>query len=92
MALQFEWDPPKAERNLALHGVTFEEAATAFGDPLSITIDDPLHSVDEDRYILIGHSHRGRLLVIVHAERGSRIRIISARPATARESEGYEGS
>jgi uncharacterized protein len=50
MELQFEWDPPKAERNLALHGVTLEEAATAFGDPLSVTIDDPLHSVDEDRY------------------------------------------
>lgn len=92
MALQFEWDPPKAERNLALHGVTFEEAATAFGDPLSITIDDPLHSVDEDRYILIGRSYRGHLLVIVHAERGSRIRIISARPSTAREGKGYEGS
>ena len=90
MALHFEWDPQKGTRNLALHGVTFEEAATAFGDPLSITVDDPLHSVREDRYVLIGRSYVGRLLVVVHTERGDRIRIISARLATSRESKGYE--
>ncbi len=90
MALHFEWDPQKATRNLALHGVAFEEAATAFGDPLSITIDDPLHSVGEDRSVLIGRSYRDRLLVVVHTERGDRIRVISARLATARERRGYE--
>ncbi len=90
MALLFEWDPEKGRRNLATHGVSFDEASTAFRDLLSMTIDDPLHSVDEDRFVLIGHSNRNRLLVLVHTERGDRIRIISARPATNRERFYYE--
>ena len=90
MGLLFEWDPRKAKRNLALHGVSFDEASTAFQDLLSSTIDDPLHSAGEERYVLSGQSHRGRLLVVVHTERGDRIRIISARLATNKERRQYE--
>jgi uncharacterized DUF497 family protein len=90
MALLFEWDPRKARINVTKHGVTFDEASTAFQDALSVTIGDPLHSEDEDRFVLIGHSHRNRLLVVVHTERADRIRIISARPATATERRNYE--
>ena len=90
MALLFEWDPKKARSNLAKHGVSFDEASTAFQDTLSITINDPLHSENEKRFVLIGCSSRNRLLVIVHAERGNRIRIISARRATRRERLRYE--
>jgi uncharacterized protein len=90
MALLFEWDPNKAESNLVKHGVSFDEASTAFRDVLSITIDDPLHSEDEDRFVLLGTSSRNRLLVVAHTERGDRIRIISARPATRRERLRYE--
>ena len=90
MALLFEWDPKKAKRKFALHGVSFDEASTAFQDLLSSTIADPLHSEGEERYILIGQSHRYRLLVVIHTERGDRIRIISARPATAKERREYE--
>ena len=90
MALLFEWDPKKARRNLKTHGVSFDEASTAFRDPLSVTIADPLHSEDEERLVLIGHSHRHRLVVVIHTERGDRIRIISARLATTRERLRYE--
>ena len=90
MALLFEWDPEKARTNVAKHGVSFDEACTVFRDPLSFTIGDPLHSEDEDRFVLIGCSCRSRLLVVVHTERGDRIRIISARPATRRERLRYE--
>jgi uncharacterized DUF497 family protein len=85
----FEWDPAKAERNLAKHGVSFEEAVTAFSDPLSLTVFDPDHSADEDRYILQGVSSFGRLLVVAHTDRAGRIRIISARLATRRERRSY---
>ena len=88
MSLVFEWDPRKARANLRKHGVTFDEACSAFEDILSVTIPDPLHSREEGRFVLIGHSHRGRLLVVVHTDRGNRIRIISARPATKKE-RGY---
>ena len=90
MALLFEWDQKKARRNLKTHAVSFDEASTAFRDPLSVTITDPLHSEHEERLVLIGHSHRQRLLVVIHTERGDRIRIISARPATIRERLRYE--
>jgi hypothetical protein len=92
MALLFEWDPRKARRNLTIHGVSFDEASTAFQDHLSKTIEDPLHSEDEERYVLLGHSHRNRLLVVVHTERGDRIRLISARLASNRERVRYEES
>jgi hypothetical protein len=86
----FEWDPEKAKRNLEIHGVSFDEASTAFGDALSLTIYDPLHSEDEDRFILTGNTYKNRLLIVVHTERGNRIRIISARKATNKEREYYE--
>ena len=92
MALLFEWDPRKARRNLTTHGVSFDEASTAFQDPLSNTIADPLHSEDEERFVLLGRSHRNRLLVVVHTERGDRIRLISARLASNRERIRYEES
>jgi len=78
MALTFEWDRRKAASNLQKHGVSFEEAATAFGDPLSVTIQDPDHSEEEERFILLGRSETERLLTVVHTERGDTIRIISA--------------
>lgn len=90
MGLQFEWDKRKARRNLGLHRVSFEEAATAFADPLSLTITDADHSEVEERLVLLGHSHRNRLLVVVHSERGDSIRIIGARLATRRERAAYE--
>jgi len=90
MGLLFEWDPQKALLNVKIHGISFDEASTAFRDPLSRTINDPLHSEDEERLILIGQSIEGRLLVIVHTERSDRIRIISARLATNKERFKYE--
>ena len=88
--LQFEWDPDKAAANLSKHGVAFEEAATVFGDSLSLTAYDPDHSADEDRYITMGTSADGRLLIVSHTDRGGRIRIISVRKATPRERKAYE--
>ena len=88
--LRFVWDRDKAAANLRKHRVDFEEAATAFGDPLSITIPDPDHSVGEDRWLLVGQSGAGRLLVVAHTERGDEIRLINARLATRRERDTYE--
>ena len=89
--LKFEWDRDKAELNQRKHGVTFEEASTAFGDPLSSTIVDPEHSVGEKRYLLLGLTHAGRLLVVSHLEVArDTIRIISARTATRAERRDYE--
>jgi uncharacterized DUF497 family protein len=88
--MQFEWDPKKAVINLRRHKVSFEEAATALADELSLTGDDPDHSMDEARQITFGVSSAGRLLVVSHTERGERIRIISARLATRSERKLYE--
>jgi len=77
--MRFEWDPKKAATNLRKHGVSFDEAATVFQDDLSLTGDDPNHSVSEERFITFGVSSAGRLLVVAHTERGDRIRILSAR-------------
>ena len=88
--LEFEWDPEKAASNLKKHGVSFEEAATVFRDQLSLTFYDPDHSVDEDRYITIGTSTDGRLIIVSHTDRDDHIRIISARNATRRERKMYE--
>lgn len=90
MAYLFEWHPTKAEQNARKHGMTFEEACTAFGDPLALLKPDPDHSVDEQRYLLLGMSSRQRLLVVAHAERPPRTRLISARLATTRERRTYE--
>lgn len=83
--MDFEWDERKAAHNLAKHGVSFTEAASIFFDPLSLTFEDPDHSVDEDRFITIGLSDQGRLLIVAHAEHDDTLRIISARPTTPRE-------
>lgn len=88
--LLFEWDSQKADSNIEKHGVSFEEASTLFRDPLSLTIDDPLHSTTEVRMVQIGISHKNRLLVVVYAERGDHIRIISARKASKKERINYE--
>ncbi len=90
--LEFEWDPNNAATNLADHGISFDEAVTAFEDPLSLTIEDPDHSEHEERLILLGRSRNNRLLVVVHTEREDRIRLISVRPATRRERRDYEQS
>ena len=90
MALTFEWDKNKAEENLRKHGVGFEETKTVFNDPFSITIYDPDHSTDEDRYIDVGLSSRGRILVVSYTERGENIRLISSREANRRERKDYE--
>lgn len=90
MKLSFEWDEEKAKANLKKHRVGFDEATTVFADPLSITIHDPDHSTDEQRYIDIGSSDQGRVLVVIYAERGSNIRIISCRKAIRSERKLYE--
>ena len=89
MSIKFEWDPRKAQRNLRKHGVEFGEASTAFADTFSITIPDPDHSEDEERWVTIGLSNRQRLLVVVHTEEET-IRIISARAADRLERRKYE--
>ncbi len=90
MALKFEWNSKKAEANLHKHGISFEEASTVFGDDFSVTISDPLHSEDEERFLIIGLSSIQRLLVVVHLEKDSfGIRIISARVATPHERKFY---
>lgn len=90
MRLRFEWDEEKAKKNLNKHRVDFDEATTVFADPFSITIHDPDHSADEQRYIDIGSSAADRLLVVVYTERDSIIRIISCRKATRSERKFYE--
>jgi len=90
MDLQFEWDEAKSTANVHKHGISFEEAITIFGDPNAITIFDAEHSDAEDRFIDIGLSVSGRVLVVVYTERDSRIRIISCRKATPAERRQYE--
>ena len=92
LAINFEWDDKKARSNFLKHNISFEEAATAFGDDLSITIEDPLHSHNENRLILIGKSVNNKTLVVVHLEKTDCIRIISARKATKKEYKFYEES
>jgi len=88
--MKFDWDPSKAKRNLAKHGVSFEEAATAFEDPLYVDFFDPEHSQEENRYIRVGSSNQKRILVVAYSEREEQTRIISARPATKHERQAYE--
>jgi uncharacterized DUF497 family protein len=88
--MRFEWDRRKAIANLRKHGLTFDEATTVFGDTLSVTILDPDHSVEEDRFITIGLSACSRMIVVVHVDDGDTVRIVSARLATPRERRRYE--
>ena len=82
----------KASSNLAKHDVSFTEAMTVFGDPLELTISDPVHSVSEPRFASVGLSEAGRFLLVTYTERGQRIRIISARQATPMERRQYESA
>lgn len=86
----YEWDAEKAKANLRKHGVSFEEAATVFLDPLALTFPDPYHSGGEEREITIGHSTTVQVVFVAHCRRGNRVRIISARKATRRERKQYE--
>ena len=88
--MRFEWDPVKAQGNLRKHNVSFDEAATVFQDDLSLTGDDPDHSLSEERLVTFGISSSGRLLVVSHTERGDWIRIVSARLASRSERKIYE--
>ena len=90
--MEFEWDTKKADSNIAKHGVTFSEAMTVFGDPLEIAIADPDHSEEEFRFLSMGRSPSGRLLVVAYTEREGRTRIINAREANPRERRQYEST
>jgi len=90
MSLEFEWDEDKAKKNLKKHRVSFEEASTVFSDPVSRTIHDPEHSDEEERFVILGESHRRRVLVVCFTDRDERIRVISARVANRRERKKYE--
>jgi uncharacterized DUF497 family protein len=88
--MEFEWDRAKATANLSKHGVSFEEATSVFGDPLATTVADPAHSVGEVRFLTTGLSNQRRIIIVWHADRADRVRIIGARPATPRERRTYE--
>lgn len=90
MPPEFEWDAAKAHENLKKHGVAFDEALTVFADPLARIFDDPDHSENEQRELIIGNSAKQRLLVVSFTERQPRMRIISARQATPNERQKYE--
>jgi uncharacterized DUF497 family protein len=90
--MEFEWDEKKAAANFEKHGVSFEEAQTVFDDPLYVDFFDPDHSFDEQRYIIIGESRQGRLLLVSYTERDNATRLISARELTGSEREAYEES
>jgi uncharacterized DUF497 family protein len=90
MALKFEWDENKSKLNLKKHGIDFEEGKTVFNDPFAITINDPDHSSLEERYLEIGISSKGRILVVWYTERNDNIRIIGCRRAIRFERESYE--
>jgi uncharacterized protein len=89
-SIVFEWDEKKAQINLKKHGISFEEARTIFGDPRTLTVFDRLHSQEEDRSITLGMSTEGHVLVVVHTDRGRKIRLISARRASPGERRAYE--
>ncbi len=88
--MTFEWDPAKATQNRRKHRVSFQEAAAVFGDPLALTYHDPDHSISEGRFITVGMSRAGRVLIVAHSDRGENIRIISGRKTTLRERKHYE--
>ena len=90
--MRFAWNERKAASNLLKHGIAFEEAATVFGDPLSDTFPDDDHSLEEQRFIIIGASESGKILVVAHTDDGELLRIISAREATPGERKSYEES
>jgi len=88
--VNFEWDPGKARKNRRKHRISFQEAATVFGDPLAVTYPDPDHSLSEQRFITLGMSSTGRVLMVAHVDRDENVRIVSARRTTQRERKSYE--
>lgn len=88
--MEFEWNPDKAKLNYEKYGVSFQEAATVFNDPLSVTFPDPDHSIGENRYVIIGISQFEQLLVVAHTDRGEKVRITSSRKATRQERRFHE--
>lgn len=88
--MKFEWDVDKAEANLAHHKVSFDDAKTVFDDPLYVDFHDPDHSYDEHRFLVVGESQQGRLLIVSYTERGDVTRLISARDVTPSERDAYE--
>jgi hypothetical protein len=88
--MKFEWDENKAAKNLSKHQVSFDEAKTVFDDPLYIDFYDPDHSEEEDRYLIVGQSTQGRVLIVSYTERGNSVRLISAREVTRKERRVYE--
>ena len=90
MGYEFEWDSNKAASNLEKHRVDFDEATTVFGDPRAVNMPDPLHSVSEQRFVLLGRSSRGRVLIVCYTERPPRTRLISARQASRTERRQYD--
>ena len=88
--MKFTWDPAKDQENQRVHGVSFQEATTVFGDPLAASVPDPDHSIGQERMITMGQSSSGLLLVVSHTEQADTIRIISARRATSHERKDYE--
>ena len=88
--MEFEWDPEKDHRNQAKHGVSFDEASSAFGDPFALTIDDPDHSSEEYRFLTTGYSNRQRLIIVGHVDRNETVRLINAREVTTAERHIYE--
>lgn len=88
--LEFEWDAKKDRRNQAKHSVSFDEASTVFGDPFALTISDPDHSWEEQRFLTTGYSNSQRMIIVSHVDRDERIRLINAREVTAAERRNYE--
>jgi uncharacterized protein len=88
--MSFEWDEEKAKSNIAKHDVSFDEATSVFDDPLFLTFADPEHSIQEQRFVIMGESARGRLLVVSYTERAGTTRLISARTVTRKERKAYE--
>jgi len=88
--VNFEWDPVKARNNRRKHRVSFQEAATVFGDPLAVTYSDPDHSLSEQRFVTVGMSSADQVLIVAHADRNENVRIMSARKTTQYERKHYE--
>ncbi len=88
--MSFEWDEEKAKSNIDKHGISFDEATSVFDDPLFLTFADPAHSIQEQRFVIMGESARGRLLVVAYTERADTTRLISARSVTKKERKAYE--
>ena len=88
--MEFEWDPEKDQRNQTKHGISFDEASSVFGDPFALTVDDPGDSWEEHRFLTTGYSNRRRLVIVAHADRDERVRVVNAREVTAAERLVYE--